>query len=212
MITKITGTLNRVLDEEIRLQVGPFEYQVLVPEFVRRQIQTRGGQELTLHVMEYLEANQMSSRMIPRRVGFLHEVELEFFDLFCTVDKIGVKKALKALGRPIKEIADAIHRQDTKWLTTLPGIGKTSAEQIVATLRTKVTKFALMGAPLVATEADGKAATAVDTAIYDDAYAGLLALGMSPMDARSRIDQVIRSGKECKTPVDIINAVFKREE
>ena len=89
---------------------------------------------------------------------------------------------------------------------------KTSAEQIVATLRTKVTKFALMGAPLVATEADGKAATAVDTAIYDDAYAGLLALGMSPMDARSRIDQVIRSDKECKTPVDIINAVFKREE
>ena len=39
MITKITGVLNRVLDEEVRLQVGPLEYQVLVPEFVRRQVQ-----------------------------------------------------------------------------------------------------------------------------------------------------------------------------
>ena len=81
----------------------------MVPEFVRRQVQTRCGEELTFHISEYLEATQMSSRMIPRRIGFLHEIELEFFDLFCTVDKIGVKKGLKAMGRPIKEIADAIH-------------------------------------------------------------------------------------------------------
>ena len=33
MITKMTGPLTRVLDDEVRLQVGPFEYQVLVPEF-----------------------------------------------------------------------------------------------------------------------------------------------------------------------------------
>ena len=35
MITRITGTLNRVLDDEVRVQVGGLEYQVLVPEFVR---------------------------------------------------------------------------------------------------------------------------------------------------------------------------------
>jgi len=40
MITRMTGVLNRVLDEEVRLQVGALEYQVLVPEFVRRQVQT----------------------------------------------------------------------------------------------------------------------------------------------------------------------------
>jgi Holliday junction DNA helicase RuvA len=212
MITKITGTLNRVLDEEIRLQVGPFEYQVLVPEIVRRQVQTRGGQELTFHVIEYLEANQMSSRMVPRRIGFLHETELEFFDLFCTVDKIGVKKALKAMGRAIKEIADAIQRQDVKWLSTLPGIGKTSAEQIIAALRTKVTKFALMAAPREAAEDGSVPAIVIDATVYEDAYAGLMALGLSPIEARNRIDAVIRSGKECKTAADIINAVFKRDE
>ena len=31
MITRMIGIVNRVLDEEIRLQVGPFEYQVLIP-------------------------------------------------------------------------------------------------------------------------------------------------------------------------------------
>ena len=50
------------------------------------------------------------------------------------------------MGRPIKEIADAIQRQDAKWLTTLPGIGKQTAEQIIATLKNKVTKFAMAAA------------------------------------------------------------------
>src|SRR6516164_3504184 len=148
MITKMTGLLSRVLEEEVRLQVGAFEYQVLVPEFVRRQVQMRLGQELTLHTSEYLDGNPMQGRVVPRLIGFLSEAELEFFELFCTVDKVGTRKAIKALVRPIKEIADAIQRQDAKWLATLPGVGAATAEQIVASLRRKVTKFALM-APAV---------------------------------------------------------------
>ncbi len=208
MITKMAGKLSRVLDEEIRLQVGPFEYQVLVPEFVRRQIQTRTGEEITFHIIEYLEANQMSSRMVPRKIGFLHDAELEFFDLFCTVDKIGVKKALKAMGRPIKEIAEAIQRKDTKWLTTLPGIGKTTADQIVATLNAKVTRFALMSAPT----SDGVPTANVNAALFEDAYAALMSVGLTPMEARSKIDQIIMSGKQCNTVEDVISLVFKRSE
>src|SRR5437879_6126162 len=85
--------------------------------------------------------------MVPRLIGFLAEAEQEFFELFCTVDKVGVRKAIKALVRPIRDIADAIQRQDAKWLTALPGIGPATADQVVATLRRKVTKFALMPAP-----------------------------------------------------------------
>ena len=123
MITKISGLLNRVLDEEVRLQIGTFEYQVLVPEFVRRQLQNLIAKEITLHTSEYHEGNPMQGRMVPRLIGFLTEAELEFFELFCTVDKVGIRKAIKALVRPVREMADAIQRQDTKWLTILPGIG-----------------------------------------------------------------------------------------
>jgi Holliday junction DNA helicase RuvA len=145
MLTKMTGVLARVLDDEARVTVGPFEYQVLIPEMVRRQIQLHAGREVTFHVVEYLEGNAGGNRFVPRRLGFLTEAEVEFFELFCTVEKIGAKKALKAMARPVKEIAEAISRQDSRWLSTLPGIGAQTAEQIVTTLKRKVTRFAMMG-------------------------------------------------------------------
>lgn len=211
MITKITGTLVRVLDEEARLQIGPFEYQVLVPECVRRQIQTRTGAEITFHVLEYIEGNQNSNRMIPRRIGFITEAELDFFELFCTVDKIGVKKALKAMGRPIKEIADAIQRQDVKWLTTMPGIGKQSAEQIIATLKNKVTRFAMAILPRESVDGVVQTSDIADGSVFEDAYSALLSLGLSPVDARNRLDQVATSGQPCKTVEDVLNVVFRKQ-
>ncbi len=210
MISKITGVVNRVLDEEIRLQVGPLEYQILVPEFVRRPLQTKVGQELTLHTSEYFDGNPMQGKVVPRFIGFLAEAELEFFELFCTVDKVGVRKAIKALMRPVREIADAIQRQDAKWLTTLPGIGPATAEQIVATLRRKVTKFALMAAPREGEPAP--VAAAVDGNLLEDAYQALVSVGHSPQEARNRLDQVLAGGKNYKSVEDILLAIYQQKK
>src|SRR5579871_6827613 len=172
MITKITGVLSRVLDEGVRLQVGALEYEVLTPEFVRRALQTKVGQELTLHTSHYFDGNPMQGRVVPRLIGFTSEAELDFFELFCTVDKVGTRKALKAMVRPIKEIADAIQRQDRKWLTTFLNDSAATAEQIIATLRRKVTKYALM-APTAEGSPDGTApatATVVDGNVMEDVY------------------------------------------
>src|SRR6516225_1665132 len=195
MITKITGVLSRVLDEEVRIQVGALEYAVLVPEFVRRAVQVHVGQEITLHTSHYFDGNPMQGRVVPRLVGFAHEAELDFFELFCTVDKVGTRKALKALVRPVKEIADAIQRQDAKWLTTLPGIGPATAEQVVATLRRKVTRFALMATPRHGDDEQPVAANAVDGNVLEDAYQALLGVGHSPIEARARLDRVLVGGR-----------------
>jgi holliday junction DNA helicase RuvA len=210
VITRMTGTLNRVLDEEVRLQVGPFEYQVLVPEFVRRQVQLRIGQELALHVTEYLEGNQMSNKLVPRRIGFLAEAELEFFELFCTVERIGTRKALKALVRPVREIADAIQRQDVKWLSTLPGVGGATAEQIITALKKKVIKYARMTAPKEG-EAEATPAALAAGQVIEDAYIALLALGLNALDARQKIDLVVAGGQEFKTAEDVLQMVFKQK-
>jgi Holliday junction DNA helicase RuvA len=210
MITKISGTLNRVLEDEVRLQVGPLEYQVLVPEFVRRQIQGQLGQEATLHTTEYVEGNPMQGRVVPRLIGFHSEDELEFFELFCTVDKVGTRKALKALVRPIQEIANAIQREDSKWLTTLPGIGPSTAEHIIATLKRKVTKFALAPA------ADGQAKpapgppAAVDGSMVEEVYQALLQVGHGPMEARQLLDRVLKAGKKFATPDEMLQAIYSR--
>ena len=197
--------------KRLAFRSGRSSIRLLIPECVRRQIQTRTGAEMTFHVLEYIEGNQNSNRMIPRRIGFISESELDFFELFCTVDKIGVKKALKAMGRPIKEMADAIQRQDVKWLTTMPGIGKQSAEQIIATLKNKVTRFAMAVVPREASDGvEHPTEEVIDGTIYEDAYSALLSLGMSPVDARNRLDQVATSGQPCKTVEDVLNVVFRK--
>ena len=223
MITKLTGTLNRVLDEDIRIEVGPFEYQVMIPEAVRRQVQLHTGREVTLHISEYLEGNPSGNRFVPRKIGFLHELELEFFELFCTVDKIGVKKALKAMARPIREIAEAIHRQDTRWLSTLPGIGAASAEQIAVTLKKKVPKFLTMPKTETASEevvavTKGKRkpdplpleSNLPDGSIVEDVYETLLGLGLGPLDARNKLDGLISSGKKFASVEEALILVYQR--
>jgi Holliday junction DNA helicase RuvA len=213
MITKITGVLNRVFDEEVRLQVGALEYQVLVPEFIRRRVQGSIGQELTLHTSHYFDGNPMQGRVVPRLIGFTTEAELDFFELFCTVDKVGTRKALKAMVRPIKEIADAIQRQDSKWLTTLPGVGAATAEQIIATLRRKVTKYALMTPPSEET-ADGSspaAAVVVDGNVMEDVYQALMSVGHSPQEARHRLDKVLATGKSYKSVEEVLLDIYKGE-
>lgn len=224
MLTKLTGTLVRVLDDEIRIEVGPFEYQVLVPESVRRQLQLRTGQEVTLHLTEYFEGNSGGNRFVPRKLGFTTAAELEFFELFCTVDKIGVKKALKAMCRGVREIADAIARQDGRWLTTLPGIGASTAEQIITTLKRKVGPFtvasgdtvdALPGTPSTAVSADPppkekkpRKSSATATAepapdavarpsgnVIEDIYLALQGLGLNPVEAREKLDKLLQSGQ-----------------
>jgi holliday junction DNA helicase RuvA len=208
MITKITGNLNRVLDEEVRLQVGDLEYQVLVAENLRRKVQMSVGQQITLHTCHYFDGNPMQGRVVPRLLGFATEAELDFFDLFCTVDKVGARKALKAMVRPVKEIADAIQRQDAKWLTTLPGVGAATADQIIATLRRKVTRFALMPTEGAATAQPGAPTTEGD--VLEDAYQALLSVGHSPVEARHRLDQALTGGKVFKSVEDVLLEIYKQ--
>ena len=206
MITRLTGMVNHVFDDEIRLQVGPIEYQVLVAEIGRRALQDLVGAEVTLHIVEYLEGNQSGNRLVPRLLGFLTEEELEFFDLFCTVDKIGPKKALKAMSCPVRDIARAIASRDAAWLTTLGGVGKAGAESIIAKLHQKVARFTVP----VAHVNGIMGANSVSGPLYEEAFLGMLALGLSSVEARSRIDAVTRDGAKFPDVGALIQAAFQR--
>ena len=204
MITKITGTLTALHDDVVRLQIGPYEHEVLIPEFTRRQLQAEMNREITLHTIEYLEGNPMQGRMTPRLIGFLNVAEQEFFELFCSVDGVGVRKALRAMVRPVREVAVAIEEQDAKALSGLPGVGPATADRIIAKLRRKVPKFAL----LVAREE--KPGVEIEPDVVSETYDVLCSLGHSEADARRLLDAALATKKQFKDVQSLLQAVYQQ--
>jgi holliday junction DNA helicase RuvA len=204
VITKITGKLVALVDDALTLEVGAFEYEILIPDFARRQLQMELGKKISLHSIEYLEGNPMQGKLTPRMIGFLTEVEREFFELFCSVDGVGVKKALRAMVRPVKETATAIEEQDSKWLSSLPGVGPATAERIVAKLRRKVPKFALM----VARAEVDSALVAPD--LISETFEVLRSLGHNDSDARRLVDGVLDTKKKFKNVQAVLETIYQQ--
>jgi holliday junction DNA helicase RuvA len=206
MITKITGVPIGVAGDVLTLSVGAFEYEVLIPEFTRRQLQAQLGRETSLHTIEYLEGSQMASRMTPRLVGFLNPIEREFFELFCQVDGVGVKKALRAMVRPVQEVAAMIEEQDAKGLAALPGIGPATAERVIAKLRRKVPRFAL----LVGHDLPADVATERD--VLSESFDALRALGHGESEARRLLDEALSRKKKYKDVDELLRAVYEQRQ
>jgi Holliday junction DNA helicase RuvA len=153
-----------------------------------------------------MEGNPMQGRMTPRLIGFLSEVEREFFELFCSVDGVGVKKALRAMIRPVKEVATAIEEQDAKCLSSLPGIGPAMAERIIAKLRRKVPKFALMVAQGELHEAE------VESDVVSETFEVLRSLGHSESEARRLLDATLAVKKKFKDVQSLIEAIYQQSQ
>jgi len=206
LITKITGQLVELHEDELTLKVGPLEYQVLIPEFTRRHLQQAIGTEISLHTIEYLEGSSMQGRMTPRLVGFLSEIEREFFELFCSVDGVGTRKALRAMVRPVKEVATAIEEQDAKMLSSLPGVGAATAERIIAKLRRKVPKFALMVVREEVREAE------VPPDVVSETFEVLCRLGHSESDARRLLDAALSVKKKYPDVQALLQAIYQQTQ
>jgi Holliday junction DNA helicase RuvA len=204
MITRVSGTLERVEPTAVEVAVGPMVHEVLVTELVRRSLQTKIGQPVVLHTLEYLEGNPTRGNLVPRLVGFLSEVEREFFELICEVDGVGVRKALRAIVRPVGEIAAAIEEQDAKSLAGLPGIGAATAERMIAKLRRRMPKFAL----LVARETPGEAGGAAD--VLSETFEVLRSLGHSDPEARRLVDTLRPEKKKPKDVQEALEAIYRQ--
>lgn len=206
MITRISGTPVAVATDTLTLRVGAFEYEILIPEFARRNLQDKVGRDVSLHTIEYLEGNAMQGRLIPRLVGFLNPVEREFFEMFCEVDGVGVKKALRAMVRPVQEVATMIEEQDAKGLATLPGIGPATAERVIAKLRRRVPKFAL----LVRGEVVSATGTEVERDLLSEAFEVLRVLGHSDTEARRLLDGALDKKTKYKDVDALLHAVYEK--
>ena len=206
MITKLTGQLLALQETTVSIGIDPFEYEVAVPDFTRRHLQLSVGEKVSLYTIQYIDGNpQKGGRMTPRLIGFNSQIERQFFELFCSVPGLGVKKALKAMVRPVQDIAKSIEEQDVKSLTTLPGIGPAMAEKIVAQLRRKMAKFALL-----VQQDPMQQAGDFERSIVDETFQVLLALGHSESDARKLLEEPLGGKQNFKDVEALLQAVYEQ--
>jgi Holliday junction DNA helicase RuvA len=204
VITRISGQLLRLDDDSATLGIEAFEYQVFIAEFSRRQLASLVGQPVSLHTIYYHDGDPSRGRVTPRLVGFLSEVEREFFEMFCSVDGVGAKKALRAMVRPVQDIAVMIEEQDVKGLSSLPGVGAATGERIIAKLRRKMSKFALLVAKEQSYEAE------VKRDVVEEAYDALRTLGHSEADARKLLDGVLKAKRKYPDVEALLHAIYQQ--
>ena len=144
MIRYIEGKLLKKEDDRIVVLANGVGYEILLPAIVRQTFNLKRAGEDGEMVRLYIHYHQTERQPKPLLIGFNFEPEKEFFEKFITVEAIGPPTAVKALILPIPQIAKAIEERDAKTLERLKGIGKRTADKIVASLQGKVGKFALM--------------------------------------------------------------------
>jgi len=144
MISFLEGTLLKKEDDRVVVLTHGVGYEVLLPSIVRQSYNDKkageDGEQVKLHIFYHQSERQPK----PVLVGFNLDLEKEFFEKFIKVEAIGPTAAVKALVLPVDEIARAIEERDIKTLERMKGIGKRTAEKIIATLHGKVGKYALV--------------------------------------------------------------------
>ena len=205
MISSISGKISKKKESSVVLCVNGISYEILVPVAIMKTLGRDADLNSDISVITYYYHQVEPSRSVPVLIGFLNEIEKEFFEKFITVSGIGPRAAVRALSLPFSTIADAIDRGDLKALKTLPGIGEQKAREIVAKLQGKVGKFGLI-------QDRGRAdAPKGEEDMKEEALQVLLQLQYKKTEAGDMIDKAIGSDPSVKTCEDILNVVYKQK-
>ncbi|MFA6358184.1 MAG: Holliday junction branch migration protein RuvA [Candidatus Omnitrophota bacterium] len=204
MISRITG---KVLEKGLNylvLDLNGLGYEVFIPACVMQgveKVMTIDGR-ISLLTYHYYQVDQTKS--IPILIGFLNQVEKDFFEIFITVSGIGPRAALKALNKPISLIAQAIDEGDLVFLKSLPGIGEQRAKEVVAKLQNKVGKFGLI-------QDYNSPEKIIAKDISEEALDVLLQLEYKRTEAQGMIKRVLEINSSVNTTEELLNLVYKQK-
>ncbi|MCG8633585.1 MAG: helix-hairpin-helix domain-containing protein [Desulfobacterales bacterium] len=212
MIGYIRGTILRHEPDGILLLAGHIGYEILLdPVTLAQAVAGAENQEreedqgeISLYIYYHVTERQPK----PVLIGFLAPEDKEFFQLFITVSAIGPMKAIKALTKPVSEVASAIENKDVAFLSQLSGIGKRTAEKIIATLRGKVVEFIGTGGvnedvPVAAVpvEREGISRQVGDVLVEQ--------LGHSAASAQRMIKEAFDRNPSIRTPEDLFDEIYQ---
>ena len=203
MIGYIEGKILKKEEDRILVLTNQIGYEILLPAIVMASLQAkRIGDDISLFI--YYQQTERQPK--PVLIGFNLEVEKEFFQYFISVEDIGPLKAVKALTMPVREIATAIEAGEINSLMKLKGIGRRTAQKIVATLEGKMGKFALIRPE------DRQVEPPVEDFSKQVLDVMIKQLGHRTADARQMIDQALKRNSAIKTPEELFEEVYRGQK
>ena len=187
MIGQLRGTLRRKDTEALIVDVGGVGYRVAVPLSTYYDLPEAGG-EVDLRI--YTHVRDVAIELY----GFGSASEQALFEALIGVSGIGPKLGVTILsGMEADTLVRAIANADIARLTSIPGVGKKTAERVALELKDRAAK-------IVPTEVTGPAST------RDDVLSALLNLGYKRRDAESALAQVEDDATEFE---DILRASLR---
>jgi holliday junction DNA helicase RuvA len=181
MIASLSGILKGKSPTEVLIDVGGIGYAVSIP---LSTYSTLGNLNSSVHLLTLLHVREDAMQLY----GFATEAERQLFKLLISITGIGPKIAQGILsGISVSELRQHITGGNIAALTSIPGIGRKTAERLVVELRDKIGKTeAALGTAVV--PGDKNAET------RNEALLALLSLGYNRIAAEKAIRLALSDG------------------
>lgn len=206
MIARIKGKCVETNGNCLLIDVGGISYEVFLPQACMQRLKENADASGEVNLITYHYHQVEPSKSTPVLIGFLSEVEKEFFQAFISVSGIGPRAALKAINKPISLIAKAIDEADIDFLRTLPGIGQQKARDIIAKLQNKVGKFGLIQ------DENVRDAVIESSDIAEEAIQVLTQLQYKKSEAVLMIKKALERNNDIQTTEQLLNEVYKQRK
>lgn len=133
MIGYLKGILIELTPDVALIEVGGVGYEILGSANTLSDLQSFYGKEVILWVHTHVRED------VFQLFGFVSKEEKNLFLSLLKVNGVGPKMALSILsGCRVEQLCNMIEGGDAKALSTLPKVGKKTAEQIILTLKGKL--------------------------------------------------------------------------
>ena len=182
MIGKLRGKVDAVGESHLILDVNGVGYEVQASARTLRNL--KAGDEASLTIDTHVREDAI------RLYGFTSEVERSWFRTLQSVQGVGSKVALSALGTlSPQDLANAIALQNWAAVEQTPGVGKKLAQRIVAELKDKAPALSVAGLNVPAGSAPSGSTGTPPTAntAAAEAISALTNLGYQPLQASAAV-------------------------
>lgn len=195
MIAHLSGTLLSKQPNSVIVDVGGVGYELIIPVSTFYELEDTGtNTQLRVYTHVREEALQL--------YGFKTARERELFLQIISVSGIGPKIAITLLsGMNANEIITSIRTNNLARLTSIPGVGRKTAERLVVELRDKITALSSPALEEEFAEEGGQRAESSPDAMRDDALSALLNLGYQKTAAEKAIKAAIDEGGDLSVEV-----------